>query len=151
MHDLQRWDLSNLISWIKTARPAFTLGSYFTVPPKGPGSQFFRYAEYLFVSFNLFWRLKQPPEVFCKTGALKYFANFTGKHLRWSLFLVKLQAFQAILKNSCEQQLLWRTQLSKFYNYSFEGAKILFYYYLCWILQLVTSLKLDSAMDVFVS
>ena len=34
----------------------------------------------------------QPPEVFCKKGVLKNFANFTGKHLCWSLFLIKLQA-----------------------------------------------------------
>ena len=26
------------------------------------------------------------------TGVLKNFANFTGKHLCWSLFLMKLQA-----------------------------------------------------------
>ena len=31
--------------------------------------------------------------MFFKIGVLKIFANFTGKHLRWSLFLVKLQAF----------------------------------------------------------
>ena len=35
---------------------------------------------------------KQPPEAFCKKGALKNFANFTGKHLCWSLFSIKLQA-----------------------------------------------------------
>ena len=29
---------------------------------------------------------------FCKKGVLKSFANFTGKHLCWSLFLIKLQA-----------------------------------------------------------
>ena len=34
---------------------------------------------------------KQPPEVFCKKGVLKNFANFTGKHLCWSLFIIKLQ------------------------------------------------------------
>ena len=28
---------------------------------------------------------KQPPEVFCKKAVLKSFANFTGKHLHWSL------------------------------------------------------------------
>ena len=27
---------------------------------------------------------KQPPEVFCKKGVLKNFANFTEKHLCWS-------------------------------------------------------------------
>ena len=29
---------------------------------------------------------KQPPKAFCKKGALKIFANFTAKHLCWSLF-----------------------------------------------------------------
>ena len=33
---------------------------------------------------------KQPLEVLYRTGALKNFANFTGKHLCWSLFLIKL-------------------------------------------------------------
>ena len=36
---------------------------------------------------------KQLPEIFCKNGALKNFAIFTGKHQCWSLFLIKLQAF----------------------------------------------------------
>ena len=30
---------------------------------------------------------KQPPDVFDKRAVLKNFAAFTGKHLRWSLFL----------------------------------------------------------------
>ena len=30
--------------------------------------------------------------MFFKIGVLKNFALFTGKHLRWSLFLIKLQA-----------------------------------------------------------
>ena len=30
-------------------------------------------------------------QMFFKTGVLKKFANFTGKHLGWSLFLTKLQ------------------------------------------------------------
>ena len=34
---------------------------------------------------------KQPPEVFYKKGVLKNFSKFTGKHLRQSLFLIKLQ------------------------------------------------------------
>ena len=29
--------------------------------------------------------------MFLKIGALKNFANFTGKHLSWNLFLIKLQ------------------------------------------------------------
>ena len=31
-------------------------------------------------------------QMFFKIGALKNFANFTGKHLCWSLFLIQLQA-----------------------------------------------------------
>ena len=35
---------------------------------------------------------KQPPEVFCKKGALENFAKLTGKQMCQSLFLIKLQA-----------------------------------------------------------
>ena len=34
---------------------------------------------------------KQPPEVFYKKVVLKNFAIFIGKHLCWSLFLIKYQ------------------------------------------------------------
>ena len=34
------------------------------------------------------------PQMFFKIGVLKIFANFTGKHLCWSLFLIKLQALK---------------------------------------------------------
>ena len=39
-------------------------------------------------------------QMFLKTGAVKNFAHFIGKHLRWSLFLEKLQAERpaAVLK-----------------------------------------------------
>ena len=36
---------------------------------------------------------KQPPEVFFKKGVLKSFANLTEKHLCWSHFLVKMEAW----------------------------------------------------------
>ena len=36
----------------------------------------------------------QPPEVFCKKGALKNLKNFIGKYLCWNLFLIKCQAFR---------------------------------------------------------
>ena len=34
------------------------------------------------------------PEVFCSKGVLKNFAIFTGKHLYWNLFLIKLHAWR---------------------------------------------------------
>ena len=66
----------------------------------------------------------QPPEVFCKKDVPKTFANFTGKHLCWSLlqvcnfikerlrhwcFSVKFAKFlrTSILKNTCERLLLF--------------------------------------------
>ena len=41
------------------------------------------------------------PEVFCKKAAVKSYAKFTGKHLYWSLFLIKLQAFRPTSVNDC--------------------------------------------------
>ena len=38
--------------------------------------------------------------VFLKIDVLKNFENFTGKHLCWSLFLVKLQAFRPLKEKS---------------------------------------------------
>ena len=38
-------------------------------------------------------------QMFFKIGALKNFAIFTGKHLCWSLFLIKLQAFRCFPMN----------------------------------------------------
>ena len=37
---------------------------------------------------------KQPPEVFCEKSVIKNSANFTGKRLNWSLFLVTLLSFK---------------------------------------------------------
>ena len=79
---------------------------------------------------------KAPTEMFCKKCVFKNFADFTGKYLRWSLFLIKLQACNIIekrlqcrcflveiskflripfLKNICDQilleQLFWGTFL----------------------------------------
>ena len=34
---------------------------------------------------------KQPPEVFYEKDVLQSFENFTGNHLCWSFFLIKLQ------------------------------------------------------------
>ena len=41
---------------------------------------------------------KQPLEQFCKKGALRNFANFTGKHLCWSFFLIELQEVCSFIK-----------------------------------------------------
>ena len=61
---------------------------------------------------------------FFEIGALKNFANFTGKHLCWSLFLIKLQAyskqkqsFAHVLKNFVNftgKHLRWSLFLTNF-------------------------------------
>ena len=39
-------------------------------------------------------RVEAATRGFYKNGVLKNLAILTGKHLRWSLFLIKLQAFR---------------------------------------------------------
>ena len=41
---------------------------------------------------------KQAPKVFCKKNSLKNFANVTGKHRCWSLFLTKVTKSATLLK-----------------------------------------------------
>ena len=79
--------------------------------------------EITYLHLNLLQVQKEPPEVFHKKAVLKNFAIFTGKHLRWSLFSMKLQAFTAtiLLKRhsntgvflwtlqNFQEQLFWRT------------------------------------------
>ena len=72
------------------------------------------------VSFNTIYVLYQKswgmvksnrPEVFCEKGVSKNFAKFTGKHLRQSLFLIKLQAWGL--------QLYWKETLTQVFSCEF--------------------------------
>ena len=42
--------------------------------------------------------MRNPLEVFCKKSVLKNSAMFAEKHLCWSFFLIKFQAFATLLK-----------------------------------------------------
>ena len=54
---------------------------------------------------------KQPPEASCKKAILKNFVIFTGKHLCWSLFLIKFQTFRPDSKRDSNTGiLLWILQ-----------------------------------------
>ena len=59
---------------------------------------------------------------FVKKGVLKYFANFTGKHLRWSLFLIKRQDFwiATLLKRDSNTSVFLREHSEIFKNVFFE-------------------------------
>ena len=64
---------------------------------------------------------KHPPEVFYKKSVLKNVAIFTGRHLCWSLFLVKLQTFtSAILLKQTSRQLFSCKCCDIFKNTLFE-------------------------------
>ena len=69
--------------------------------------------------------------LFFKVGVLKNFAVFTGKHLRWSLFLKMFQAFTfttptlVIFSKDCEifkNSFLYRTPLA--------GASVPFFFFI---------------------
>ena len=44
------------------------------------------------------WKEEQPPEVFCKKGALRHFAKLTGKHLSQSLFFNNVAGLAKFLR-----------------------------------------------------
>ena len=52
------------------------------------------YIQYYFVQAPLTVYRGSQQRCFLKKAVLKNFAVFTGKRLRWSLFLIKLQAFR---------------------------------------------------------
>ena len=57
-----------------------------------------------------------------KKGVLKYFVNFTGKDLRWSLFLLKRQDFwfETLLKRDFNTGIFLREHAEIFKNVFFE-------------------------------
>ena len=55
-------------------------------------------------------------QMFFKLGALKNFANFTGKHLCWSLFLIK---FLRNFIKDIPTQVCWSVKFAKFLRTSF--------------------------------
>ena len=62
----------------------------------------------------LWWNQKLPRKVFYKKAVLKNFATVTGKHLCWSLFLIKLQIFRLdSKKDSNTGVLLWICKIFK--------------------------------------
>ena len=53
-------------------------------------------------------------QMFFKIGALKNFAMFTGKHLCWSLFVIKLQAARFAIKKRPQVRRFPVTIIAKF-------------------------------------
>ena len=78
-----------------------------TLTLKVPFRYIFLYRQHkllVYVFIVLHFLLPEPAtrvEVFCKKSVLKNFVNFIGKHLGWSLSLIKLQAWH----------LFWRTSV----------------------------------------
>ena len=81
---------------------------------------------------------KQPLRVFCEKGALKNFANFTEKHLRWVFFngVADLKAWNFIKKrhqHRCCLRDLWNLEKRPFWRRSandcfWKGCKIFIFY-----------------------
>ena len=65
-------------------------------------------------------RLNSRSQMFSKTGALKYFAIFTGKNLCWSLFLIKPQDWRpAFLFKKRLQRRHFSLNIAKFLRTAF--------------------------------
>ena len=76
------------------------------------------------LSNNFFFRNRRL-EVFCQKGVFKDFAKFTGKHLYWSFFLIKSEAWSPatlLKRRSCTSVLLWILRI--FYTY-FEEHQVI--------------------------
>ena len=63
------------------------------------------------------------PEVLCKKGVLKNFANFTGKNLYWSLFFNKVAGFQPAW-NFIKKEIPVQLFFCKFFSYFVELLQI---------------------------
>ena len=88
--------------------------------------------------------LTQPPKQNSEAaagGVLKNFANFTGKHLCWSLFFKKLQAFRSemlLKRDSYTGVFLWNLRNSEehlFWKTSEQLLLFIDYFIIYWSLQ----------------
>ena len=57
--------------------------------------------------------------MFCKIGFLKNVINFTGKHMYWSLFLIKLQAYPQVFIKKGFQHRCFSVNIAKFLRAAF--------------------------------
>ena len=48
-------------------------------------------------------KLQKHLQIFFKISVLRNFANFTGKHLFWSLFLIKMQIWR-LVRDTCHEK-----------------------------------------------
>ena len=88
--------------------------------------------------------LTQPPEQNSEAAVgdvLKNFANFTGKHLCWSLFFKKLQAFRPatlLKRDSYTGVFLWNLRNSEEHLFRKTSERLLLcidYFIIYWFLQ----------------
>ena len=73
--------------------------------------QYLKKLRWIFITQK---HLPQPSEERCSVekGVLKDFVNFIGKHLFWSLYLIKLQAYHLFLRTSANFCQYLRTALA---------------------------------------
>ena len=121
-------------------------------------------------SMQYFCSEKQPPEVFCKNDVLENFANFLGKHLCWSLFSIKLQAFISVtllkrdfntgvfcwILRKFKERLFWWTSVNDcFYvfpiRYLYVTTSYIFLVNQCWwLIQIKVNLLKYSRLHNFI-
>ena len=74
-------------------------------------------------------RLSRSSQIFFMTGLLKNFAIFTGKHLYWSLFLIKLQDWRLVfLLKETPTQVFFSMNIARFLKTAFLWNTCTFYF-----------------------
>ena len=89
-----------------------------------------------------------------KNGALKNFANFTGNHLCWSLFIIKLQAWgpATFFKREFDTSVLrWNLRIFQEHLFwrAFVNLCMLLYLHRWFSLQFMKKLWLRFMMEIF--
>ena len=110
-HDYKEGYSQNSENLIKSRRLRYTACSF----TKNEIS--LRIFLFFFTVTGLLSNRSSPSQMFFKIGVLKNFAMFTGKYLRWSLFLIKLPACKFIKKGL--QRRCFPVNIAKFLRKAF--------------------------------
>ena len=91
---IHRISADNTVFHVRVPNFCWNYQKWAKVPGNGPFTRE-QFVKYKFLTVNWLRAAElcrnSRPEVFCEKGVLENFAIFTGKHLGWSFYLIKLQ------------------------------------------------------------
>ena len=105
------------------------------------------YNDYLLLTLTILTKPSEQNSEAAAGGVLKIFSNFTGKHLCWSLFFTKFQAFRhatLLKRDSYTGVFLWNLRNSKEHLFRRTFERLLLYidyFIIFWFLQFTTEVR----------